>query len=376
MNGSCDKKSIMIIAGEASGDIHGSMLVKAMKKKNNGLVFFGIGGNMLKEAGVEIIRDASTLAVVGITEVVSKIFSLIKGIVDAKKALKALHPDLMILIDFPDFNLKIAAAAKKLDIPVLYYISPQVWAWRQGRVKKLKNLVTHLAVILPFEKDFFKKYGIPATYVGHPLLDGDPLVPDNANKTDNKRIGLLPGSRDREVARHLPVMLKAASLINKKQDIEINISLSPTVKRQHVENIMRKQGFLDYNIISEGTGRILKNCSLVIAASGTVTLEAAIAGVPMVIIYKVSPVSYLLGKALIKVSYICLVNLISGREIVPELIQKRATPENIAHEALKMLNNPEELKAKRKELIGIREMLGGQGASERVADIALLMLQT
>lgn len=371
-----DVKRIMIIAGEASGDLHGSRLIKAIKEKKNGLFFFGIGGNLLKEAGVKIIKDASTLSVVGITEVVSKIFSLIKGMADAKKALKTLKPDLLILIDFPDFNLHIAAAAKKLGIPVLYYISPQVWAWRQGRVKKLKNLVNHLAVILPFEKDFFKKHGIPVTYVGHPLLDGEIYVPENKKKTDTQVIGLLPGSRDSEVARHLPVMLEAAVLINKKiKDIEITVSLASTVKRQHVEKIIREQGFFNYNIISEGTEQILKKCSLVIAASGTVTLEAGIAGVPMIIIYKVSAVSYLLGKALIKVSNICLVNLVAGRQIVPELIQGKATSANIANEALKMLNNPDELETMRNDLAGIRDILGGAGASERVADIALSMLQ-
>jgi len=371
-----DVKRIMIIAGEASGDLHGSRLIKAIKEKKNGLFFFGIGGNLLKEAGVKIIKDASTLSVVGITEVVSKIISLIKGMADAKKALKTLKPDLLILIDFPDFNLHIAAAAKKLGIPVLYYISPQVWAWRQGRVKKLKNLVNHLAVILPFEKDFFKKHGIPVTYVGHPLLDGEIYVPENKKKTDTQVLGLLPGSRDSEVARHLPVMLEAAVLINKKiKDIEITVSLASTVKRQHVEKIIREQGFFNYNIISEGTEQILKKCSLVIAASGTVTLEAGIAGVPMIIIYKVSAVSYLLGKALIKVSNICLVNLVAGRQIVPELIQGKATSANIAYEALKMLNNPDELETMRNDLAGIRDILGGAGASERVADIALSMLQ-
>lgn len=376
MSQSFYEKSVMIIAGEASGDIHGSRLVKAMKENNPGLFFFGIGGNLLKENGVKIIRDASTLSVVGITEVISKIFSLIKAIADAKKALKELKPDLLILIDFPDFNLKIAAAAKKLGIPVLYYISPQVWAWRQGRVKKLKKLVNHLAVILPFEKDFFRKHAIPVTYVGHPLLDGEVFTSEYNDNTDIKSIGLLPGSRDKEIAKHLPVMLEAASLIKQRmENIEITVSLASTVERQYVEKIIKEQGFFDKNIIVQGTEKIFKNCSLIIAASGTVTLEAALAAVPMIIIYKVSPVSYLFGKALIKVSNICLVNLIAEKELVPELIQNDATAENIAKEALNMLNNPDELKKMRNELIGIRDILGGAGASGRVADIALAMLQ-
>lgn len=365
----------MIIAGEASGDIHGARLVSAMKERNRDLFFCGIGGDALGDAGVEIIRDASTLAVVGITEVCSKIFSLIKGLAGAKKLLKSLKPGLLILIDFPDFNLKVAATAKKLGIPVLYYISPQVWAWRQGRVKKIKELVDHLAVILPFEEEFFKKHGVPASYVGHPLLDGG-LSPVNLNeKKDAPVIGFLPGSRDGEIERHLPVMLEAASLIVKKMSrVKIAVSIAPTVKREYVEKIMIEHGNYDYNIVPGGSDRILKMCSLVVAASGTVTLEAAIAGVPMVVIYRVSPVSYLLGKAMIKVPNICLVNLIAGREIVPELIQDMATPANIADEVLRILSDSCKIESMRKDLIGIRNLLGGPGASGRVADIAISML--
>jgi len=365
----------MIIAGEASGDIHGARLVSAMKERNKDLFFCGIGGKALRDAGVEIIQDASTLSVVGITEVFSKIFSLIKGMAGAKRLLKSSKPGLLILIDFPDFNLKIAANAKKLGIPVLYYISPQVWAWRQGRLKKIKELVNHLVVILPFEKEFFKKHGVPVSYVGHPLLDGGPSSVKWNEKKDTTVIGLMPGSRDSEIGKHLPVMLEAASLIVRKMNrVKIAVSLAPTVKREYVEKIVEKYGAYDYDIVSGGADQILKRCSLVVAASGTVTLEAAIAGVPMVIIYRVSPVSYRLGKAMIKVPNICLVNLIAGREIVPELIQESATPANIADEVLKILRDSGKIESMRNELIGIRNLLGGPGASSRVADIAISML--
>lgn len=370
-----NRKSVMIIAGEASGDIHGARLVSAMKDRNNDLHFCGIGGDALKAAGVEIIQNASTLAVVGITEAFSKVFSLIKGMAGAKKLLKSLKPGLLILIDFPDFNLKVAATAKKLGIPVLYYISPQVWAWRQGRVKKIKKLVNHLAVILPFEEEFFKKHGIPVSYVGHPLLDGG-LSPVKLNENkDTPVIGLLPGSRDSEIARHLPVMLEAAPLIVEKMNrVNIAVSLAPTVEREYVEKIIEKHCSYDCDIISGGADQIFKTCSLVVAASGTVTLEAAIAGIPMVVIYRVSPVSYILGKAMIKVPNICLVNLIAGREIVPELIQDMVTPANIADEVLRILGDSGKIESMRKELAGIRTLLGGSGASGRVADIAMSML--
>jgi lipid-A-disaccharide synthase len=365
----------MIIAGEASGDVHGAKLVSAMKERDGGLKFCGIGGNALRNEGVEIIQDASTLAVVGITEVLSKFFSILKGLTGAKRLLKNLKPALLILIDFPDFNLNIAAAAKRLGIPVLYYISPQVWAWRQGRVKKIKKLVSHLAVILPFEEKFFKKHGIPASYVGHPLLD------EKVNDIDLKRaenirvIGLLPGSRDREIDRHLPVMLEAASIISKKIDsAKIVISRAPAVKREHIERIIEKKASFDYDIISGGADGILKMSSVVVAASGTVTLEAAIAGVPMVIIYRISPLSYFFGKAMIKVQNICLVNLIAGRTIVPELIQNEATSDRIAEEVISILCEPGKFELMKNELAGIRNCLGGPGASGRVADIAVSMI--
>ena len=207
---------VAILAGEASGDQHGARLVSAMQKKNPALFFCGMGGDALRQAGVRIVMEASELTVVGITEVFAKIPAILKGMAKIKKLLKSLRPDLLILIDFPDFNLHIAAVAKKLDIPVLYYISPQIWAWRQGRVKRIGKLVDHMAVILPFEQRFYKEHNVPVTFVGHPLLDTDlpaagPVL--NAEPDGPTVIGLVPGSRDNEIIRHLPVMLDTADLL-------------------------------------------------------------------------------------------------------------------------------------------------------------------
>lgn len=373
-----NKKSVMVIAGEASGDIHGSRLVRAMKEKNSALFFSGIGGRDLRKEGVKTLVNSEELSVVGITEVFSKLIVILKAISMVKKSLKSMRPDLLILIDFPDFNLRIAGAAKKLNIPVLYYISPQIWAWRQGRVNKIGKLVDHMAVILPFEKQFYKKHNIPVTFVGHPLLDNSRIFDKSLNKTtDNESVmGLLPGSRDGEIARHLPVMLEAARLISEqKKKIKFIVSVASSAKKKHIEHIIKKyKKTIALDIVTDTVDKIFKQCGLVVAASGTVTLEAAISVTPMIIIYKVSPISYWLGKIMIKINNIGLVNLIAGREIVPELVQNKASPENIADKALAILNDSQGLEKLRNELCGIRDLLGGPGASERVADIALSML--
>jgi lipid-A-disaccharide synthase len=373
------KKRVMIIAGEASGDLHGSKLVRAMRKRNKRLFFCGIGGRALGEAEVKVLLDASEIAVVGITEVFSKLPNILKGLRAAKKALITLHPDLLILIDFPDFNLHLAASAKKLGIPVLYYISPQIWAWRPGRVKKIKALVDHMVVILPFEEEFYKRYNIPVTFVGHPLLDASIIPPVAASEKiaeKNPIIGFLPGSRDREITRHLPVMMETARFLRKKiKGAKFIVSLASGVERKNIEKMVNNQnGTVNFELVAGSVQKIFAQSSLVVAASGTVTLEAAISGTPMVIIYKVSPVSYWLGKAMIKVKHIGLINLIAEKEIVPELLQKEASPGNIADTVFKMLKDTTGLERIKNELLSIKDALGRSGASERVADIAIGML--
>jgi len=372
----------MIIAGEASGDLHGSKLVLAMREKNSDLFFCGIGGQALRDAGVKIIVDASQLSVVGISEVFSKMPSLFRGMSVAKKLLKSLKPDLLIIIDFPDFNLHIAGTAKKLGIPVLYYISPQVWAWRPGRVKKIRKIVDHVAVILPFEEKFFRKHQIQATFVGHPLLDTHLLLEGSSiekNAEDIPAIGLLPGSRDREIATLLPVMLQSARiLLERDKNMKFIVSVAPSIERKFVETIVEEhRREYDFELVSDTVENVLKRCRLAVVASGTVTLEAAIFGIPMIIIYKVSPVTYWLGKMLVRsrVKNFGLVNLIAGREISPELLQGEVSSKKIAEMAFEMLNDASGLEKTRNELLGIRDELGGAGASKRVADIALNMLE-
>jgi lipid-A-disaccharide synthase len=371
---------VMIIAGEASGDQHGAKVVRAMRERAPDLFFFGIGGQALRAAGVQVFMDAAELAVVGITEIFAKLPNLLKGMTIAKRFLKTIRPDLLILIDFPDFNLNIAAAAKNLNIPVLYYISPQIWAWRSGRVKKIRARVNHMAVILPFEAAFYEGHGVPVSFVGHPLLDDFPgasAVSGAPLPEGGPVIGLLPGSRDREVARLLPDMLAAIPLLRRQfPDIRFIVSLSPSVERSFLEAIVAAHcPERDIEIEAGGVHGVLTKSTLVVAASGTVTLEAAISGSPMVIIYKVSPLSYLLGRMLIHVNFMGLANLIAGKGICPELLQRQVSGASIAETVIAMLRDPKGMAACRRELLKVKAQLGNPGASGRVAEIAMALMK-
>ena len=369
----------MIVAGEASGDQHGAKLVREMRRTDPDIFFCGIGGKDLADAGVRILVDAAALTVVGLTEVISKLPIIYRSMAVAKKLLQSLKPDLLILIDFPDFNLRVAEAAKKQGIRVLYYISPQIWAWRRGRVKKIGRLVDHMAVILPFEADFYRAHDIPVTYVGHPLLDDSPDQDGNNSVADSAAqsvIGLLPGSREVEIRRLLPVMLDAADRIH-KQDPRLTfvVSVAPTVDSEMLGALAagrKTDGSVSFT--TEPVSRIFTRCRIVVAASGTVTLQAAIYGTPMVIVYKVSPISYWLGRALIRVDHIGLINLIAGRRLVPELVQGQASAEGITEQVFNLLADQEKLVQVQNDLLAARKLLGGSGASKRVAEIALSLL--
>jgi lipid-A-disaccharide synthase len=373
-------KKVIIIAGEASGDLHGSRLVSAMRGLNPNLEFCGIGGQAMERAGVRLLMDAAQLSVVGITEAFSKLPQILKGIARAKRSLSLIEPDLLILIDFPDFNLHLAASAKKLAIPVLYYISPQIWAWRAGRIEKIKRRVDHMAVILPFEAEIYKRHHIPVSFVGHPLMDGGPLSLPNAaglaTGDDPPVVSLLPGSRDREVAKHLPLMIQAANLLSQRmKELKFIISCAPSVRRRMLEEIVnRYKGSCPFELVGDDVSQIFIRSRLALAVSGTVTLQAAICGTPCVILYKVSPASYWLGRRLIRVNHIGLVNLIAGKELMPELIQDAVSPESLAEKAYQMLTDRAGLERTRAELLSMRDRLGSPGASSRVARLALTLL--
>ena len=314
-----NKKNIFIVAGEASGDMYGADLVKEMLKINSDLKFYGIGGRKLKEAGIELIADAAQISVVGLTEVFSKLSNFFKVIKKLKNNLDALDPVLVILIDFPDFNLNIVARqAKKRNIKVFYYISPQVWAWREGRIKQIKRLVNKMAVILPFEVDLYAKKDFSVSYVGHPLVD---IVKVNVSKKEARKnmglsedkttIGLLPGSRTAEIKSLLPEMMQAARILKKNiKNVQFILPKADTLDENIINEIISKYD-VQIKIIAGRTYEAISCCDLAVVTSGTATLETGLLGVPMIIVYKVSLLSYLIGRLVIDVKNIGLVNIIA-----------------------------------------------------------------
>jgi len=373
------QKTIMIIAGEASGDTHGAHLVEAIKQKKQNIQFVGLGGDHMKAAGVELYVHLNELSVVGITEVFARRGGILAGLRQAKEMLRNMRPDLLILIDFPDFNMIVARTAKNLGIPILYYISPQVWAWRSGRVKKIKRLVDHMAVILPFEADFYRKHHVPVTYVGHPLLEHPVLPPVEKESEKQLTIGLLPGSRAGEVQNLLPIMVQAADyMAGEFQDIQFVIPRAPTIESAQIQDILSQSSFKNspqFSVVDAHAQYVNQISNLVIVASGTATLEVALSETPMIIIYKVSKISYTLVKVLVNVSHIGLANLVAGQRVVPELIQDEATPENVFVTARQMLNDPGHMQKIQRKLKMIRQRLGGPGASQKTADIAFQLLK-
>jgi lipid-A-disaccharide synthase len=368
----------MVIAGEASGDLHGAHLVKAMRALAPGLDFFGIGGNALRQAGVDVHVDNAQIAVVGFSEVFPKINLLLRALRQAKRDLKKIRPSLLILIDFPDFNLLVAGAAKKLGIPVMYYISPQIWAWRTYRVRKIKKLVDHMVVIFPFEVDFYEKWHVPVTFAGHPLLDSMSVgqTSDQLKQVndDGILVGLLPGSRNEEISRLLPTMIEVAEILSGQvEKIRFAVPVASSVHKAVVEAMVGK-GKARISIRYNRLRDVLDEATLVITASGTVTLEAAIAETPMIIVYKMSSLSYWLARLLVRVEHIGLANLVAEKPIVPELVQQAASADEIAKQALRMIRDQKGLERMRFELRRVAERLGDPGASKRAAKVALTLL--
>jgi len=375
------ERKIMIVAGETSGDLHGSNLVRNMKKIDPSIKFIGIGGHRMRSAGVENLFNIDDLDIVGVGEVFRGIFKIKRRFNELCEIMDKEHPELVILIDYPGFNLRLAKQAKKRNIKVAYYISPQLWAWGKGRIKTVKACVDKMIVILPFEKDFYKGHNVPVEFVGHPLLD---IVKTSGTReeiltsldiTGKPVVGLLPGSRKQEIRRILPALVQAAKIMKKSiPNVEFVLLCAENTNEKDIEQVLHNLN-ISIRIIKNRTYDGMSCCNLLIGASGTVTLEAALLNVPMIVVYKASPITSFIFKTFLSVPHIGLVNIMAGERIVPELLQGEANPENIGRCVLDILNSNEKMRDIKNRLSGITEQLGSPGASKRAAESIYQMLE-
>ncbi len=372
-----DNKKIFIIAGEASGDLHGSNLILALKELSSSFVFEGMGGPMMVKAGLHSFRDINDLAVIGLGEVIGslkKFKDVFRGLV---KKLEEEKPDCVVLIDYPEFNLRFAKEAKKRGIKVIYYVSPQIWAWRRSRINTVKKYVDRMIVIMGFEKDFYAREGVEVEFVGHPLLDSvktscprDEFLKRQGLDPSKKTVAILPGSRRGEITRNLPVMAEAAEAIKEKlgEGVQFMVAKPKDADAELYEEILGAEG-LRPELVEDSTYDCVNSSDLAIVASGTATLETAILEKPMIIVYQVSFLTWLAGKLLVRIPYIGLANIVAGKKIVPEFVGFMVDPAKVAGEAVSILLSSERSEGIKASLSAIKIKLGGPGASKRAAEI-------
>jgi lipid-A-disaccharide synthase len=380
MAAAADSKQVMLVVGEASGDIHGAHLVRALIAQDPTLRFFGVAGEQLKQTDFEVLFNVSQLASMGFVELAGSVRNIWQAYRTLRQVMRERRPDLLILIDFPEFNLRLAKLARKLKIPVLYYVSPQIWAWRRGRVRQIARCVDHMAVVFPFELPFYEKRKVKVSFVGHPLLDivrarepREAVLAQLALDTEKRTIAILPGSRRGEISYHLPVLLDAAVRLSKDAEVQFLVIRASTVSRHEVESLLKRVP-LRIPIVEEQRYEALNACNLAWTASGTVTLETALLLKPMIVVYRLSWFTYALARMLVNIKYVGMVNIMAGKEVVPELIQADFTAEEVVKETRNLLENPELLDRIVRKLVAVRAKLGTPGAAVRVAHIALSML--
>lgn len=354
-----------IIAGEASGDLHGSHLIRQLHREDGQAVIRCWGGDLMKEAGAGLVKHYRDLAFMGFAEVVMNLPTILRNLDFCKKDILQFRPDALVLIDYPGFNLRIARWAHDAGLKVIYYISPQVWAWKESRVRVIRRCVDRMLVILPFEKEFYRKWGYEVEYVGHPLEE----VVKEAVKSPAFEFGvrqpiiaLLPGSRKQEVSRKLPVMLQITKHF---PDHAFVIAQAPGLEDEFLQSFTK--GYAQVLCVKNKTYDLLKQAKAALVTSGTATLETALFGVPEVVCYKGSPLSYFLAKRLVKVKYISLVNLIMDKEVVKELIQADLTEEHLKTELMNMLHNEERIREIRSDYASLWQKLGDGSASQKAA---------
>lgn len=376
-------KKITLASGEESGEKYGAMLASALRDRTPDLRFFGMGGDEMRRAGIEIINDIDELSVVGFFEVLAHFPAVLGAFRKMKEHLIREKPDLLILIDFPDFNIRLARYAKKLGIRILYFISPQVWAWRKNRVKVIADLVDAMIVIFPFERDLYARHGVKIHFVGHPLID---IVKVTSSKNDTKNtigipasrrlIGLLPGSRNSEVKRILPAMLGAARLLSREyDDLSFIIPAGKNVESEMIGRMVKPYDDLSLHISRSNYYNVVNALDCAAVASGTATVECALLGIPMVVVYRLNPLTYFLAKLMVDIRNFAMVNLIAGKEIVPELLQNECSEEQIANSLKRYLGDEYHLSSVKEKLNAIKDKLGDRGMFGRAAEKVLLMIE-
>ncbi|MDD5005132.1 MAG: lipid-A-disaccharide synthase [Candidatus Omnitrophica bacterium] len=376
-----EQKKIFIVAGEVSGDMHAASLIKELKTLNPSIKFMGLGGKRMEEQGVHLFFDLTKIAVVGFTEIFKNLFLFRKIFYGFIKNAEREKPDLIILVDYPGFNLRLAKELKKRGFKILYYISPQIWAWGEKRIKIIRQNVDKMIVLFDFEKEIYQKNGIDVEFVGHPLLDSielnlskDEFAKSLSIQNKNPIISLLPGSRNNEVTKILPIMINSAKLIYEEfPQTQFLVLSSSNVDINAYHNFI-KESHLPIRMLDSQHYNAIANSDLALVASGTATLETAILKTPMIIVYKVSFFTWAYAKSMIKIPYIGLVNVVARRQMVPEFVQFKARPGLIAREAISILKDREKYNNLRNELSQIKMHLGSPGASKRTAEIALSLI--
>ena len=372
----------MLVAGEVSGDEHAARLIRRLREGGD-YECFGMGGAAMKDAGARLLVDSTALAVVGIVEVIRYYPALRRAFRTLAQALRGERPDLLVLVDYPEFNLRLARIAARLGVPVLFYIAPQAWAWRRGRVKKIRRRVSRLAVILPFEQAFFEQHGIAADYVGHPLVEDVERWerekegrPPPARSRKSKTVLLLPGSRRGEVERLLPAFCGAAEKLTRRLGgmVAFRLLRAPGIGEQMTAPLLEQDRF-DCRLADGDAYAEMKRADAAISATGTAILQLALCGTPTLGVYKLSPATYFLAKRLVKIPHVSLINIIGGRQIIPELLQDAATPQAICGETYDLLTNESRRRDVRKGFDEVRQKLGENRASERLAEIMREMLE-
>jgi len=356
---------LAVVAGEASGDLHASEVVRELKKVDPQLEMFGIGGDLLAREGMTLLHHANELGMIGLFNVLRHLPMFRRIFRELMERIERERPDAVLLVDYPGFNLRVARRAKEMGLRVVYYISPQVWAWRKGRVRHIAKYVDRMIVLFPFEEEFYRSHDVPVTYVGHPLIEQLEGVRKPPRRDDELRIALLPGSRRAEVQALLPAMLDAVAVLRRERKVNAYIIQAPTIEHDELLAIVRAKD-IDVPIVPHDRGEGVAAADVSLSASGTATLESAVLGTPVVVMYRLSRATYLLGKKLVSLPHWSLVNIVAGKEVVPELIQSDVNGERIAVEVRRIVA-PENYARICAELARVREKLGEPGASRRVA---------